>query len=58
MALDQSPLLKLLARLKLTDVTDRIQSATETLYLELTDAEAAVFIGPCPFYRSPGGPGG
>ena len=31
MALDQSALLELLAQLKLTDVTDRIRSATETL---------------------------
>jgi hypothetical protein len=40
MALDQSALLELLAQLKLTDVTDRIRSATETLYQELIDAEA------------------
>jgi len=36
MALDQSALLELLGELKLTDVTDRIRSATETLYQELT----------------------
>ena len=34
MALDKSALLDLLAQLKLTDVTDRIRSATETLYQE------------------------
>ena len=39
MALDQSALLELLAQLKLTDVTDRIRSATEMLYQELIDAE-------------------
>jgi putative transposase len=52
MALDQSALLELLAQLKLTDVTDRIRSATETLYQELIDAEATVFIGAGPFERS------
>ena len=45
MALDQSALLDLLAQLKLTDVTDRIRSVTETLYQELIDAEAASVIG-------------
>ena len=45
MALDQSALLELLGELKLTDVTDRIRVATETLYQELIDAEAAAFIG-------------
>ena len=52
MALDQSALLELLAQLKLTDVTDRIRSATETLYQELIDAEATAFIGASPFERS------
>ena len=52
MALDQSGLLELLAQLKLTDVTDRIRSATETLYQELIDAEATAFIGASPFERS------
>ncbi len=37
MALDQSALLELLAQLKLTDVTDRIRSATEMLYQELIE---------------------
>ena len=32
MALDQSALLELLDQLKLTDVSDRIRSATEQLY--------------------------
>ena len=53
MALDQSALLELLAELKLTDVTDRIRIATETLYQELIDAEAAAFIGAAPFERTP-----
>jgi transposase-like protein len=52
MAMDQSALLDLLAQLKLTDVTDRIRSATETLYQELIDAEATAFIGAAPFDRS------
>jgi transposase-like protein len=52
MALDQSALLELLAQLKLTDVTDRIRSATETLYQELIDAEATAFIGAAPFERT------
>ena len=47
MALDQSALLELLAQLKLTDVTDRIRSATETLYQELIDAQATAVIGAC-----------
>jgi putative transposase len=52
MALDQSALLDLLAQLKLTDVTDRIRSATQTLYQELIDAEATAFIGAAPFERT------
>ena len=52
MALDQSALLDLLGQLKLTDVTDRIRAATETLYQELIDAEAASFIGAEPYERS------
>ena len=52
MALDQSALLELLAQLKLTDVPDRIRSATETLYQELIEAEATAFIGAAPFERS------
>jgi putative transposase len=51
MALDQSALLDLLGQLKLTDVTDRIRTATEVLYQELIDAEAAAFIGAEPFSR-------
>src|SRR3954449_13536653 len=53
MALDQSALLELLGVLKLTDVSDRIRVATETLYQELIDAEAAAFIGAAPFERTP-----
>jgi putative transposase len=52
MALDQSALLDLLAQLKLTDVTDRIRSMTETLYQELIDAEAAAVIGAGKYERS------
>jgi len=37
MALDQSALLDLLGELKLTNVTDRIRSATDTLYQELIE---------------------
>src|SRR6476646_1379651 len=53
MALDQSALLELLGELKLTDVNDRIRVATESLYQELIDAEAAAFIGAGPFERTP-----
>ena len=52
MALDQSALLNLLGQLKLTDITDRIRVATETLYQELIDAEATAFIGAGPFERT------
>ncbi|CAN5168547.1 hypothetical protein BH11ACT2_BH11ACT2_04890 [soil metagenome] len=52
MAMDQSALLDLLGQLKLTDVTDRIRSTTETLYQELIDAEAASLIGAGPYERS------
>jgi transposase-like protein len=52
MALDHSSLLNLLGELKLTDVTDRIRVATETLYQELIDAEATAFIGAAPFERT------
>ncbi len=52
MALDRHALLDLLGELKLTDVPDRIRSATERLYQELIDAEATAFIGAGPFERS------
>ena len=45
-------LLDLLARFKLTDVSDRIRLATETLHQQLIDAEATGFIGAGPFERS------
>ena len=51
-ALDQSALLDLLGQLKLTDVSDRIRAATETLYQQLIEAEATAFIGAAPFERS------
>ena len=54
MAVDQSALLDLLAQLKLADVSDRIRSATESLYQQLIDAEATAFIGAAPFERSVG----
>lgn len=49
MALDQSALLQLLGELKLTDIGDRVRVATDTLYQELIDAEAAAFIGAAPY---------
>lgn len=52
MALDQSALLDLLGQLKLTDVIDRVRTATEKLYQELIDAEATAFIGAGPFERT------
>ncbi len=52
MALDQSALLDLLAQLKLTDVTDRIRSVTETLYQELINAEAENMIGAGKYERT------
>ncbi len=52
MALDQSALLDLLGQLKLTDVSDRIRTATETLYQQLIEAEGTAFIGAAPFQRS------
>ena len=52
MALDQSALLELLGELHSTDVTDRVRLATEKLYRELIDAEAAAVIGAAPFERS------
>ncbi len=39
MALDQSALLDLLGQLKLTDVSDRIRTATKTLYQQLNEAQ-------------------
>ncbi|MDP9890106.1 transposase-like protein [Pseudarthrobacter enclensis] len=52
MALDQSALVDLLGQLKLTDVTERVRTATEKLYQELIDAEATAFIGAGPFERT------
>ncbi|OUZ09307.1 hypothetical protein BHE97_11365 [Aeromicrobium sp. PE09-221] len=52
MALGQSALLELLGELRSTDVTDRVRVATEKLYQELIDAEAAAVIGAAPFERS------
>ncbi|MEZ2391541.1 transposase, partial [bacterium RCC_150] len=52
MALDQSALLDLLGQLKLTDVSDRIRTAAESLYQQLIEAEATAFIGAAPFERT------
>ena len=52
MAMEQSALLDLLAQQKLTDVTDRIRIATETLYQELIERQATAFIGAGPFERT------
>ena len=52
MALDQSALLDLLAQLKLTDVSDRVRSVTESLYQELIDAEATALIGAGKYERT------
>lgn len=52
MALDQSALLELLGELQSTDVTDRVRLATQKLYQELIDAEAAAFIGAGPYERT------
>ena len=53
MALDQSALLELLGELQDTDVSDRVRVATQKLYQELIDAEAAAVIGAAPFERTP-----
>lgn len=45
-------LLELPGELKLTDVTDRVRVATETLYDELINAEATEFIGAAWFERT------
>ncbi|MFI7494436.1 IS256 family transposase [Kocuria sp. M4R2S49] len=52
MAFNQSALLDLLGELQLTDVSDRIRTATERLYQELVEAEATAVIGAEPFQRS------
>ncbi len=52
MALDQSALLELLEALKLADVSDRVRTATQTLYQELIDAELTAVIGAAPHERT------
>ncbi|BAS16675.1 transposase for insertion sequence element IS1081 [Arthrobacter sp. Hiyo8] len=52
MTLEQSALLDLLGQLKLTDVSDRIRSAAESLYQQLIEAEATAFIGAAPSERT------
>ena len=45
MALDQFALLELLERLQGTDVSERIRTASQTIYQALIDAELASVIG-------------
>ena len=45
-------MLDLQGELKLTDITDRIRSATEKLFQVLIDAEATAVIAAAPFERS------
>ncbi len=52
MTLDQSALLDLLEALKLADVTDRVRTATESLYQALIDAELTAVIGAEPHQRT------
>jgi len=52
MTLDQSALLDLLEALKLADVTDRVRTATESLYQALIDAELSAVIGAEPHQRT------
>lgn len=52
MALGRSALPYHLGHLKLTDLTDRIRIATETLYQGLGDAEATAFSGVSLFERN------
>jgi putative transposase len=46
MALDQSPRLELLERLKAADAGDLVRQAVESLFQALIDAEATARIGP------------
>ena len=52
MALDQSALLELLEALKVTDVDERVRTATEHLYQALIDAELTAVIGATPHQRT------
>lgn len=52
MALDQSALLELLEALELSDVDDRIRTATETLHQALIEAELTAVIGAGPHERT------
>lgn len=52
MALDQSALLEVLEALKAADVSDRVRTATQTLYQEPINAEATAVIGAGPWERS------
>jgi putative transposase len=52
MVMDQSALLDLLTELNATDVSDRIRTATQTLYQELIEAEATALIGAGSWQRS------
>jgi hypothetical protein len=62
MALDQSALLELLEALKLTDVDERVRTATEHLYQALIESELTAGIGagppsPGPASATEAGPG-
>jgi len=52
MALDQSALLELLETLQGTDVSERIRTASQTIYQALIDAELTAVIGAGPWERS------
>ena len=52
MALDQFALLELLERLQGTDVSERIRTASQTIYQALIDAELASVIGAGPWERT------
>jgi putative transposase len=52
MALDQSALLELLARLKAADAGDVVRQAVESLFQALIDAEATARIGAAPHERT------
>lgn len=54
MAIDQSALLELLEVIKAADVSDRIRTATETMYQALIDAELTAVIGAGPWERADG----
>ncbi len=54
MALDQSALLEILETLQGTNVSERIRTASRTIYQALIDAELTAVIGAAPFERTEG----